>query len=297
MDTLTGPLQGYVEDHFDTLEELYLPLDRSISVKHQTPQGRHYDTLDIIASEDLFTFVRERVTDFRDNGRAGIDFTLHRVSRTLGFERTITGLTIRLARFVPGIVQPIAFALDQLLEKERGLVIIGPPGVGKTSIQRGNILHLQTSLNIGLVVVDSSGELTGDGNHMHPAFSHFKRVPVTDSRQLSRHINEAVINLTPDVLLLDEISEAEAVQHAAQRGTRLLCTLHGYSLEGALEDEVNRAVLGNVDLLARERTTQPVFESAIVITARGQYDYYANLAQSIDAVLQRKTPEVRRLTS
>jgi stage III sporulation protein SpoIIIAA len=277
-----------------------LPLERPISVKHRTREGRKYDTLNIHADEELFSFVRERATEFRDNGRAGIDFTLHRVSRTLGFERVITGLTIRLARFVPEIVKPFAFALEAMLESERGLVIIGPPGVGKTSIQRGNILHLQSLLNIGLVVVDSSGELTGDGNHMHPAFKDFKRVPVTDSKQLAQHINEAVNNLTPEVLLIDEVSkfqEAEAVQYAAGRGTRLLCTLHGYSLRRALEIPVNQPLLGNVDPLARQRHITTIFESALVITARGEYEYHPNLAESIDALLQDKEPTVERLAT
>lgn len=298
MDTLTGPLQEYVEEHFDTLEELYLPLERPISVKHQKQDGTEYKTLDFCADEELFSFVRNRVTDFRDNGRAGIDFTLHRVSRTLGFERTITGLTIRLARFIPEIIQPFAFTLDALLETQKGLVIIGPPGVGKTSIQRGNILYLQERLNIGLVVVDSSGELTGDGNHMHPAFGAFKRVPVTDSRELHRHINEAVINLTPEVLLVDELShynEADAVQYAARRGTRLLCTLHGYSLRGALEIPVNQILLGNADLLARKRSTEVIFQSALVIPERGQYEFHPNLARSIDALLQDEEPDLQRL--
>jgi stage III sporulation protein SpoIIIAA len=298
MDALTGPLQSYVEEHFSTLEELYLPLDRPITVKRQTPHGPEYETLDLCADEALFGFVRNRATEFRENGRAGLDFTLHRVSRTLGFERVITGLTLRLARFIPGIVEPFAFALEDLLKTQKGLVIIGPPGVGKTSIQRGNILHLQSRLKIGLVVVDSSGELTGDGNHMHPAFGDFKRVPVIDSSQLHRHINEAVINLTPEVLLVDELShhsEADAVQYAARRGTRLLCTLHGYSLRGALEIPVNQLLLGNADLLARKRSTEVIFQSALVITERGRYEFHPNLASSIDALLQDREPATQRL--
>lgn len=262
-----------------------------------------------VSREDL-DHVTARVGDFGDDNRAGITRTLHRISAIRNRRGEVVGLTCRVGRAVQGSARVI----EDLALSGRSILLVGRPGVGKTTILR-ELARVLADASKRVIIVDTSNEIAGDGDIPHPAIGRARRMQVpTPSRQHDVMI-EAVENHMPQVIIVDEMGtelEAIAARTIAERGVQLVATAHGNTLENLLVNPTLSDLVGGVQTVtlgdeeARRRRTQktilerkapPTFDVLVEIQSWNSVAVHADVAKTVDAVLRGRTvtPETREL--
>ena len=153
----------------DNLLEIILDLGRR-------PTARFVDREVVLSQVETPTgdihFVVERIGDFDADNRAGLERTLHRISAIRNRRGHVVGLTCRVGRAVYGTTDII----KDLIESGKSLLILGRPGVGKTTMLREAARILAESKRV--VIVDTSNEIGGDGDVPHPAVGRARRMQV-----------------------------------------------------------------------------------------------------------------------
>src|SRR5262249_57524848 len=116
-----------------------------------------------VTEEDI-EYVVLRIGTFGDDNRAGIERTLHRISAIRNLEGRIVGITCRVGRAVFGTITIIR----DIVESGRSILMMGRPGVGKTTLLREAARVLADDLRKRVMIVDTSNEIGGDGDIPHP---------------------------------------------------------------------------------------------------------------------------------
>ncbi len=261
-----------------------------------------------ISREDL-DYVVHRVGAFTLDNRAGIERTLHRISAIRNRREVVVGLTCRVGRAVFGTVD----ILRDVVESGKGLLLLGRPGVGKTTLLRESARVLSTELNKRVIIVDTSNEIAGDGDIPHPGIGTSRRMQVPRPDLQHAVMIEAVENHMPEVIVIDEIgteAEALAARTIAERGVQLIATAHGNSLDNLLMNPTLSDLLGGIhavtlsDEEARRRGTQktvlerkapPTFDTLVEIRNRDEFSVYHDTSSVVDAFLRGRSirPELR----
>ncbi len=252
-------------------------------------------------------YVVERIGDFDADNRAGIERTLHRISAIRNRHDRIVGLTCRVGRAVYGTIEII----QDLIENGKSLLLLGRPGVGKTTMLREAARILAEGKRV--VIVDTSNEIAGDGDVPHPAIGRARRMQVRTPSLQHEVMIEAVENHNPEVIVIDEIGrelEAVAARTIAERGVQLIGTAHGNTLENLLLNPTLSDLVGGIESVtlsdeeARRRGTQktvlerraaPTFDVLIEIQDREQLAVHHDVSAAVDAMLRGRAlpPELR----
>jgi stage III sporulation protein SpoIIIAA len=259
------------------------------------------------ATREEIDYVAARVTEFTTDNRAGIERTLHRISCIRNRSGDIVGLTLRVGRSVYGTVDIVS----DLLESGRSILLLGKPGVGKTTLLREAARVLAEKKRV--VVVDTSNEIGGDGDIPHPAIGRARRMQVARPDFQHEVMIEAVENHMPEVIIIDEIGrelEAAAARTIAERGVQLVGTAHGNTLENLLQNPTLCDLVGGIQAVtlsdeeARRRGTQktvlerkapPTFDVVIEILDWQHLAVHHDVAASVDSLLRGRShpPEIR----
>lgn len=252
-----------------------------------------------------------RLGDFTSDNRAGIARTLHRISCVRNRRGEIIGLTCRVGRTVTGTIDIIM----DYVESRKSILIMGPPGVGKTTKLREMARVLADNLNRRVIVIDTSNEIAGDGDIPHAGIGKARRMQVAKPELQHDVMIEAVENHTPEVIIIDEIGtelEAQAARTIAERGVQLIGTAHGNALPNLLKNPTLSDLVGGVQTVtlgdeeARRRGTQktilerarePTFEIAVEIVDHHRIAVHKDVKSSVDSLLRGRalTPEIRKL--
>jgi len=306
LDVLPADIRRAVEkaDDSENLLEIILDLGR-------VPTARFVDR-EITLRESEVTraeidYVDERTGEFDADNRAGIERTLHRISAIRNRRTHIVGLTLRVGRAVYGTVDII----QDIIESGKSALILGRPGVGKTTLLREAARILAESKRV--VIVDTSNEIGGDGDVPHPAVGKARRMQVRVPTLQHEVMIEAVENHNPEVIVIDEIGrelEAAAARTIAERGVQLIGTAHGQTLDNLLLNPTLSDLVGGIEAVtlsdeeARRRGTQktvlerrapPTFDVLIEIQTRDRFAVHPDVMASVDALLRGYplTPEIR----
>src|SRR5687767_11459151 len=252
-----------------------------------------------VSAEDL-AYVISHVGQFGGDNRAGIERTLHRISALRNRAGKVVGLTLRVGRAVYGTVEIIR----DIVESGRSILLLGRPGVGKTTMLREVARVLADDLGKRVVIVDTSNEIAGDGDIPHPAIGRARRMQVPTPALQHAIMIEAVENHMPEVIVIDEIGtelEAQAARTINERGVQLVGTAHGNELENLMLNPTLSDLIGGIqsvtlgDEEARRRGTQksilerkapPTFDVIVEIQSWDRVAVHENVAEVVDAVLR-----------
>lgn len=290
------------------LLEVVLDLGRPPEARYP---GRRLDLEDAPLSREALDGVIARVGSFGGDNRAGITQTLHRVSAIRNRSGEVVGLTCRVGRAVYGTVAIIR----DLVEANQSILIMGYPGVGKTTVLREIARVLADDLDRRVVVIDTSNEIAGDGDIPHPAIGRARRMQVPDPQHQHRVMIEAVENHMPEIIVIDEIGseqEAWAARTIAERGVQLVGTAHGHQLANLIKNPALRDLIGGLQAVTlgdeearrrgsqktvQERCAPPTFPLAVEMHSRDCWHVHWNVARTVDALLRDRPvqSQVRRL--
>ena len=245
-------------------------------------------------------YVVSRIGSFTEDNRAGIARTLHRISAIRNRQGRIVGLTCRVGRAVFGTMKVI----EDLIKTGKSVLLLGPPGIGKTTMLREVARVLADDFKKRVIIVDTSNEIAGDGDIPHPAIGHARRMQVMSPTMQHAVMIEAVENHTPEVIVIDEIgteAEAQAARTIAERGVQLVGTAHGNTLENLIKNPTLSDLIGGIqsvtlsDEEAKRRGTQksilerkspPTFDAVVEIQDRTRVAIHADAGQAVDAILR-----------
>ena len=295
-------------ENISSLLEVVLDLGRP-------SECRFSDRSSIISPQKIsvkdIKYVEDRIGEFGDDNRAGIEHTLHRISAIRNRKSEIIGLTCRVGRAVYGTMKII----EDLIRSGQSILLLGRPGVGKTTMLREVARFLADEVNKRVVIVDTSNEIAGDGDIPHIAIGGARRMHVATPSLQHGVMIEAVENHMPEVIIIDEIGtelETTAARTIAERGVQLIGTAHGNTLENLMLNPTLSDLIGGIQTVtlgddeARRRKTRksvlerksiPTFPIVVEIQNWYQVSIHQNVGKIVDIILrgQNYFPERRWL--
>ncbi len=306
LEALLVTLPPVIHDAVNRLENrsdlLEIVMDLGRLPEGRFPEGEVILSTQPVTYADL-EYVVERIGEFGDDNRAGIERTLHRISALRNRKGKVVGLTCRIGRAVIG---SIALIRD-IVEQGQSILILGRPGVGKTTLLREIARVLAGEANKRVVVVDTSNEIAGDGDIPHPGIGRARRMQVARTVEQHAVMIEAVENHMPQVIVIDEIGtelEAAAARTIAERGVQLVATAHGNSLGNLLMNPTLSDLVGGIQTVtlgdeeARRRHTQksilerkapPTFDVVVEQQSWQELVVHRDVADTVDSMLRGQT--------
>ena len=292
-------LQEKLNQHDCKNQLIEIVLDLGRRPEARFISGPEYLSQKIISWQDL-DYTTKRISKFSNENRAGIERTLHRISCMRNRQFLITGLTCRVGRAIFGTISVVR----DLLESKQSILILGKPGVGKTTIIREIARVLADEMEKRVIIVDTSNEIAGDSDIPHSGIGRARRMQVAKTELQHQIMIEAVENHMPQVIIIDEIGtelEVLAARTIAEKGVQLVGTTHGNCLENLIKNPPLADLIGGIQYVtlsddeAKRRGTQksilerkayPAFEIVIEINQQNSWTIHEDVKNSVDLFLR-----------
>ena len=302
---ISDPLKKHSSQ--DHLVEIVLDIGRRPEARFAN--GTDYLSYRTVVWQDL-DYILKRLGKFSGDNRAGIEKTLHRISSIRNRKGNVIGLTCRVGRAIFGTVSVVR----DLLEEKKSILLLGRPGVGKTTAIREIARVLSDGMKKRVIIIDTSNEIAGDGDLPHPSIGKARRMQVSNHQNQHEVMIEAVENHMPEIIIIDEIGtelEATAARTIAERGVQLVGTAHGNALENLIKNPTITDLIGGIQYVTLgdeeakrrgssksilERKAPPTFDVAIEIHDPKTWIIHENIQQSVDLLLQgQRLPTQKRV--
>jgi len=290
----------------ESLVEVVLDYGRPVEARYRDKVVRMPD---VIVSDLDIGYVVNSIGEFGSDNRAGIERTLHRISCIRNRHQKVIGLTCRVGRALEGTIDLI----DDIVRSGKSILILGKPGIGKTTKLREVARVLADEVEKRVIIVDTSNEIAGDGDIPHPGIGSARRMQVRYALEQHQVMIEAVENHMPEVIVIDEIgteAEAAAARTIAERGVQLIGTAHGQTLENLMLNPTLCDLIGGIQAVtlsddeARRRGTQktvlerkapPTFDVVIELLDYDRLAVHSNVQKTVDLILRgvQPKPEIR----
>lgn len=292
---ITKPLEHHPKREY--LVEIVLDIGRRPEARFSV--GSEYLSYRTVVWQDIDSILK-KLGKFSGDNRAGIEKTLHRISALRNRKGSVIGLTCRIGRAVFGTVSIVR----DLLEQKKSILLLGRPGVGKTTAIREIARVLSDGMKKRVIIIDTSNEIAGDGDLPHPSIGKARRMQVSNHQNQHEVMIEAVENHMPEIIIIDEIGtelEAAAARTIAERGVQLVGTAHGNALENLIKNPTITDLIGGIQYVTLgdeeakrrgssksilERKAPPTFETAIEIHDPKTWVIHESIETSVDLLLQ-----------
>lgn len=307
LDILPQYISTPLKEHKKQNQLIEIVLDIGRRPEARFSDSSSYLSYQTIVWQDL-DHILKRLGKFSGDNRAGIEKTLHRISSLRNRQGSVIGLTCRIGRALFGTVSVIR----DLLETKKSILLLGRPGVGKTTAIREIARVLSDGMKKRVIIIDTSNEIAGDGDLPHPSIGKARRMQVSSPQNQHQVMIEAVENHMPEIIIIDEIGtelEATAARTIAERGVQLVGTAHGNALENLIKNPTITDLIGGIQYVTLgdeeakrrsssksilERKAPPTFEVGIEIHDAKTWVIHENIEQSVDLLLQGQTVPLQK---
>jgi len=302
MTKLPSLIRDYFKEYDFTEQLLEIVVDLGRRPEARFIHGSQYLSQKLISWQDL-DYITKRIGKFSTENRTGIERTLHRISCIRNRQFLINGLSCRVGRAIFGTISVIR----DLLEFDHSILILGKPGVGKTTIIREIARVLADEMEKRVIIIDTSNEIGGDSDIPHSAIGRARRMQVANTELQHQIMLEAVENHMPQVIIIDEIGtelEVLTARTIAEKGVQLIGTTHGNCLENLIKNPALTDLIGGIQYVTLsddeakrrktqksilERKTEPTFEVLIELNQQNSWTIHENVKNSIDLFLRAKS--------
>jgi stage III sporulation protein SpoIIIAA len=309
LDVLPTFISNNLREHPRREQLIEIVLDIGRRPEARFSDGTEYLSYRTVVWQDL-DHILKRLGKFSGDNRAGIEKTLHRVSSLRNRQGSVIGLTCRIGRAIFGTVSLIR----DLLEQKKSILLLGRPGVGKTTAIREIARVLSDGMQKRVIIIDTSNEIAGDGDLPHPSIGKSRRMQVSNYKNQHEVMIEAVENHMPEIIIIDEIGtelEATAARTIAERGVQLVGTAHGQTLENLIKNPTIADLIGGIQYVTLgdeeakrrgssksilERKGPPTFDAAVEIHDPKTWAIHNNIEKSIDSLLQGQDFPIQKRT-
>ena len=299
LDVLPKFISETLQKHARREQLIEIVLDIGRRPEARFANSTEYLSYKTIVWQDL-DHILKRLGKFSGDNRAGIEKTLHRISSLRNRQGSVIGLTCRIGRAIFGTVSIIR----DILEQKKSILLLGRPGVGKTTAIREIARVLSDGMQKRVIIIDTSNEIAGDGDLPHPSIGKARRMQVSNHQNQHEVMIEAVENHMPEIIIIDEIGtelEANAARTIAERGVQLVGTAHGNTLENLVKNPTISDLIGGIQYVTigdeeakrrgssksiLERKAPPTFNAAIEIHDPKTWVIHDNIEKSVDFLLQ-----------
>jgi stage III sporulation protein SpoIIIAA len=219
---------------------------------------------------------------FRSDGRCGLEGTVHRISSIEDREHRITGVSIRIGRFITGVAEP----LRENLIKKPSFLVVGKPGSGKSTFLRDAIRILGTVYYNQVVAVDTSNELGGDGMMAHAGLGTVRRIQVGSPDKQRKVLMQAVGNHSPKIIIVDEIgvnNDIDVIETIGVRGIDIIASAHGWDAKDVMGNPDLHPILGGFNADQGKRKRNATFKQILEIRGKNDYWLYPDTNAVVDA--------------
>ncbi|XP_071818298.1 uncharacterized protein [Apostichopus japonicus] len=238
--TLGEQLQGQSKNHVDQLSEIVLDVGRCAEARlHKTIKGEKPVVL--VASSKVITSKalqeieeNDALTGFYDN-QCGVEGCLHSLRGVRNRMKKLIGLTVRVAL-------PLLGCADMMYDialSGRSILIVGCPGVGKTTLLRELARCLSDTEKKKVVVIDTYNEIAGDSDTPHFSIGSARRLQVNNPEEQHQVISESA-NHSPEVVIIDQIelkSDVTAAKRLPRYGIQVIAGIKCDSVMNLITDE------------------------------------------------------------
>ena len=303
LEVLPRSVRTVLDEHddFEALLEIVMDLGRRPCARYLEREVE-LGTFDV--TQDDLELITARIGTFGADNRAGIPRTLHRIACLRNRQGTVVGLTMRVGRAVAGSVAVI----QDLVDRGESILLLGRPGVGKTTLLR-EVARVSATAGKRVVIVDTSNEIAGDGDIPHDGIGRARRMQVAHPEQQHAVMVEAVENHMPEVIVIDEIGtelEAQAARTIAERGVQLVATAHGNELANLMLNPTLADLIGGIQTVTlsdeearrrgtrksvRERKAPPTFTALVEIHSFTRVAVHEDVGSTVDALLRGRSVE------
>ena len=299
LDVLPKFISSTLQNHPRREQLIEIVLDIGRRPEARFSNSTEYLSYRTVVWQDL-DHILKRLGKFSGDNRAGIEKTLHRISSLRNRQGSVIGLTCRIGRAIFGTVSIIR----DLLEQKKSILLLGRPGVGKTTAIREIARVLSDGMQKRVIIIDTSNEIAGDGDLPHPSIGKARRMQVSNHQDQHEVMIEAVENHMPEIIIIDEIGtelEAAAARTIAERGVQLVGTAHGNTLDNLIKNPTISDLIGGIQYVTLgdeeakrrgssksilERKAPPTFDAAVELHDPTTWVIHDNIEQSVDSLLQ-----------